>query len=232
MSVDLSHQQLTSCSQVHQAASLLLQSCQTTFKDVTHINLTRNFLSEPEWRAFCEAVELSNLRVLFLTANELLEVPDFSSFRHLRELHLNNNRILNLRNLECLTSLEVLDIRSNRIKSLAGLSGNTNLVSLAASCNLIDTLDGMPLLPRLTYFSLFGNQIGIGATEYDTVVDNLVHILSRCIPHVEAIYLGGNPATTGASGLRCKTLCIRTFSKLDHYDNQYISSFERRSALQ
>jgi len=114
--VDWSHRRLTAID------SNEVEKLQSSTGCIHTLNLQCNFL-----QTLLLPPSLSGLRVLYLGANALTQIPDLSALPALQELYLNNNFLENLSGLERVVPLRVLDLRQNKLVSLAGMEKHVTL---------------------------------------------------------------------------------------------------------
>jgi protein phosphatase 1 regulatory subunit 7 len=112
-----------------------IPECQT---DAEELDVSCNFLSAVPGS---HLAAYQFLRRLYLSCNELTEVPNFGCVaKQLEVLHLNNNKIESIENMERMTRLKELNLRGNRITELGNLSNNTQIEWSAYLKNLINYL--------------------------------------------------------------------------------------------
>ena len=102
---------------------------------------------------------LTNLTILNLCFNKIVELRGLSNLTNLKKLYISDNKIVELKGLGNLTSLTHLEISDNKIAELKGLSKLTNLSILSISSNRIAELKGLDRLSNLTEFYIRSNQI-------------------------------------------------------------------------
>jgi len=85
----------------------------------------------------------TNLRVLFLTSNQITELTQLAGLVNLEKLYLGSNNIVTVKALRQLNNLKILDLSNNQLADLTGLPGNWP-EALDLSGNRIADLTGLP----------------------------------------------------------------------------------------
>ncbi|KAK0552427.1 protein phosphatase regulatory subunit Sds22 [Tilletia horrida] len=131
---------------------------------------------------------LSKLEELWVGKNKITKLENIASLSSLRILSIQSNRITKLENLGDLTGLEELYIAHNGLTQIGdGLKDNSNLKVLDVSGNQIEEIDGVSHLSKLVEFWANDNKIATLNT-----LDK--HFGPSLMPHLETVYLEGNPA--------------------------------------
>ncbi|MFX1296246.1 MAG: leucine-rich repeat domain-containing protein [Promethearchaeota archaeon] len=93
--------------------------------------------------------ELTDLKELDLSKNEISEIKGLETLKNLKILKLNKNNIKKLGGLQNLFNLEELWLNYNKINKIEGLNSLTNLRKLVLSMNLISEIEGLDNLTNL-----------------------------------------------------------------------------------
>ena len=102
---------------------------------------------------------LTELRVLRLDDNRVVDVGPLAALTGLRVLDLSSNAIADVGPLAALTGLERLDLSDNRIADLSALSALTGLEVLLLDGNRVADVVPLWSLQRLVHLGLAGNRI-------------------------------------------------------------------------
>jgi len=125
-------------------------------EEVTNINLEGNKINEiPDW-----IKELRNLKVLYLSHNQITDFTNLCDLENLEVLHLNNNQISIVpENIGKLNKLKRLYLNFNNIKSIGSeLQGLSMLKQLLLAHNQITSIHTkMDKLIKLEVLNLFDN---------------------------------------------------------------------------
>jgi internalin A len=103
--------------------------------------------------------ELRSLTNLDVGSNGIRDISSLGSLVRLKTLAVNSNSILDVTPLANLTSLVELDLGSNDIFDISGLENLTNLVSLTCLENRIVSISPLRSLNQLSYLNLGRNRI-------------------------------------------------------------------------
>lgn len=103
--------------------------------------------------------DLTELKYLDLSGNQIREIDFMGNFPKLEFLHLKENQIKEIKGLEKLTNLAELYLSSNQITEIKGLDKLKNLTVLDLSENNISKIKGLDSLFNLCYIFLHGNNI-------------------------------------------------------------------------
>lgn len=182
-----------------------------TLKNLVNLNLSHNALKELPKPFF---VSLRNLRVLYLAANQLSTLSDFSKLSKLQTLCFSNNRLSNqaidhahLDKLHHLTNLYLaqndlgpdvpetigrcgklttLSLTKNRIVDVDRLSKLTSLEWLGLSDNQLTCLpSSLGMLKKLEGITLWGNPMDDGSVATNINL-NLTVVVAKARGHEEA----------------------------------------------
>ena len=102
---------------------------------------------------------LTDLRVLDLSENQITEIKGLDSLKNLEFLSLYSNKIIELKGLENLIELKDLHIGGNRISNIENLDNLKNLITLDLSPNEITEIKNLEKLESLRILFLSENQI-------------------------------------------------------------------------
>ena len=102
---------------------------------------------------------LTELRVLRLDDNRVVDVGPLAALTGLRVLDLSSNAIADVGPLAALTGLERLDLSDNRIADLSALSALTGLEVLLLDGNRVADVVPLWSLQRLVHLGLSGNRV-------------------------------------------------------------------------
>ncbi len=102
---------------------------------------------------------VTNLKGLDLTGNEIQQIDDFPSFKELNFLNLSNNKISRISGLENLPKLKCLLLKGNHITKIENLKKLQELKWLDLSDNQIKKIEGIENLPRLRQVKFDGNPL-------------------------------------------------------------------------
>lgn len=103
--------------------------------------------------------EISGLKQLDLSNNNITEIKNLENFNDLFSLNLSNNKIAQIKGLETLQNLRFLKLSNNYIRQIEGLETLTNLMTLYLDGNSIFEIMGLDNLKRLNALYLAGNRI-------------------------------------------------------------------------
>ncbi len=104
--------------------------------------------------------QLSNLTVLDLDENEIIDISPLATMTQLTQLSLDTNKISNIATLAFLVELTELNLRSNTIRdNLGPLAGLTKLNDLDLISNEISDITDLAGLTNLTILDLDENEI-------------------------------------------------------------------------
>ncbi|XP_031387396.1 receptor like protein 21-like isoform X2 [Punica granatum] len=121
-----------------------------------YLSMEWNNLNDSIFEVFTNTLKLKNLQSLYLSGNDLKQVPDLDGLPSLKEIYLSVNSLENLSHLKGL-KLEVLDLSLNQLND-STFEGFTNTLRLKSlrSLDLSDNhlkqvpdLDGLPSLSDL-----------------------------------------------------------------------------------
>ena len=111
---------------------------------------------------------LSNLNLLNLAENEILDIGALSQLIGLTELYLRGNQITDITVLSNLTDLKQLDLAENQIVSIGALSRLSGLTGLYLGANNVIDINVLSNLNNLKLLDLAENQI----SDIKALVDN------------------------------------------------------------
>ena len=140
------------------------------------------------------AAQLTNLRELELSDNQLVDVAPLASLTNLTRLYLDHNQLVDVAPLASLTNLTELSIDNNDIVDVSPLASLTHLTWLSLGTNEIVDISPLASLTNLTWLSLWENY----------VVD--VSPLAS-LTNLTTLYLGANPLETGTCPVQPETIC-------------------------
>jgi Leucine-rich repeat (LRR) protein len=104
-----------------------------------------------------ELERLSGLRLLDLSNNKLVQVPNFN-LPHLTQLFLANNQLAQVPNFDNLPNLTQLTLKNNQLVEVPNFS-LLNLTCLSLANNRLAQVPNFNNLPNLTWLSLKNNQL-------------------------------------------------------------------------
>jgi Leucine-rich repeat (LRR) protein len=100
---------------------------------------------------------LTQLKSLFLTANQLTNVKGLEKLTQLEELLIDANQLTNVTGLEKLTKLKMLSLMHNQLTDVKGLEKLTQLEELLLYNNKLTDVKGLEKLTELTTLYLMDN---------------------------------------------------------------------------
>lgn len=127
--------------------------------------------------------ELDNLRCLWISENNLTEIPHLTNSSELYELVLSSNNLSNLENIQNFSNLHKLWIDDNTIEDLSHIKTLTKLSDLNLSNNNISSIDQITNLVNLKELDLHKNLLG----------SNFINLSS--FVNITKLDLGGNSIT-------------------------------------
>ena len=128
-----------------------------SLSELTNLKTLR--LSDNEIGDISSIAKMTGLEVLDLSSNQISDLSPLSDQSKLRTLDLGSNVIEDISPLANLSSLIELDLSSNQIVDISPLSFLTNLVKLILDANFIEELQALSALTKLTDLSLAENRI-------------------------------------------------------------------------
>ena len=105
---------------------------------------------------------LSKLKVLYFTGNQIKNVKDLKSLNNLEALYLSGNQITEIEGLGALPNLKVLYLATNQIKDISKIKGLKTLKNIEVLClrtNQITEINGLESLINLQKLDLESNKI-------------------------------------------------------------------------
>jgi internalin A len=126
------------------------------------LNLSNNNITKLE-----NLERLENLNHLDLSENEISEIALTKPLNNLESLILTSNRLSDLSKLNFFKNLTSLTLKRNRLDNLEGLSHLDKLTDLDVSGNSLASLEPLKSLKNLTWLNLSGNELSdFGALKY------------------------------------------------------------------
>ncbi len=104
---------------------------------------------------------LVNLKLLWLSSNNIVEIKGIKNLKKLEDLSLSFNEISRIEGLETLIHLKKLNLKSNFIKKIENLDKLTELNVLSLLKNKIEEITGLESLLKLKKLDLSKNKIKI-----------------------------------------------------------------------
>jgi len=146
--------------------------------------------------------DLSNLKELYLSNNQISELSGLKDLNKLSTLYLMNNQIQELSALKGLNNLSTLNLGGNQIQELSALKGLNNLSTLNLRNNQIQELSALKGLNKLSTLNLSWNKIselsalkGLNNLSRLDLRNNKIRELSglKDLRNLQNLYLENNP---------------------------------------
>ena len=123
-------------------------------RDLEGLNLGDNEISDIKGLD-----SLENLKLLWLSSNNIKKIKNLGNLKKLENLSLSFNKITQIEGLETLTHLKKLNLRKNFIKNIENLDKLTELSTLSLQENEIKEITGLNSLLELKELTLSNNRI-------------------------------------------------------------------------
>jgi Leucine-rich repeat (LRR) protein len=122
-------------------------------------NLKFLSLSDNQLTELPDLSNLTSLEVLTVSGNQLTRLPDLSNLTSLTSLELNYNQLCKLPDLSNLTNLRVLFISNNQLSKLPDLYNLSSLKELSVPHNQLTKLPKLSNLTSLTFLDVSNNNL-------------------------------------------------------------------------
>lgn len=132
----------------------IMQNKLKLFLYKSELSITRKYLIDASF-----VQELSHLRKVDLSHNQITDTVIFQNMHDLQNLNLSNNKISNIKTLSKLDKIRELNLNNNRIADVSPLVSLRKLNSLKLQNNKIRNIEGLKGLNQLTTLDISENDL-------------------------------------------------------------------------
>ncbi|MFW9970997.1 MAG: leucine-rich repeat domain-containing protein [Candidatus Odinarchaeota archaeon] len=134
-----------------------------------------------------ELKNLTNLKILNLSGNNIKKLSGLTNFKDLETLILTDNQLDEISGLERLINLRILGLERNKISKITGLENLVNLERLNLNQNHISDTEGLSSLKNLKQLYLDSNQIKKLSNLNSLQNLEVLHLINNKIEKIESI---------------------------------------------